>query len=222
MISIRPSTSPDGATPQEVVASNEEHKKRIPMVWIPATLSVGLLIAAVYLGGRIVTGHPHVKPVAAEVQPVPMQIAPLQPVAEQAPVVPASVQTTAPIETTSTETPAAPIETLSAAPPEELTRIPVAGFVGPLLPVIPASLEDVPMINPQPGERYIQVGALNLQATRRFIQHLRSEKLEPHVAFGPTPELMRVLIGPFPDLDSMNARKSQLESEGIDTFVRQY
>ncbi len=78
------------------------------------------------------------------------------------------------------------------------------------------------MIAPQKGERYIQVGALNEEATRRFIQRLRNEKMEPHVAPGPTPELMRVLIGPFDNRDALNEKKAQIETEGIKTFVRQY
>jgi cell division septation protein DedD len=78
------------------------------------------------------------------------------------------------------------------------------------------------MITPQTGEHYIQVGALDQEATRRFVQRLRKEKLDPHVATGPTPELMRVLIGPFDNRDALNERKAQLELEGMATFVREY
>ena len=78
------------------------------------------------------------------------------------------------------------------------------------------------MIEPQAGERYIQVGALNLEATRRLVQRLHENKLEPHVAPGPKPELLRILIGPFDDRDTLKEKKAQLESEGVDTFVRQY
>jgi cell division septation protein DedD len=82
--------------------------------------------------------------------------------------------------------------------------------------------DPVPIITPQPGQRYIQVGALNENATRAFVQRLRSQKLEPQVAPGPKPELLRVLIGPFDNPDTLNERKAQLESEGIQTFVRKY
>ena len=78
------------------------------------------------------------------------------------------------------------------------------------------------MITPKAGERYIQVGALDLEATRRYLGKLRQSKLEPHVAPGPKPELLRVLIGPFADHDSLVATKNDLESAGIDNFVRKY
>ena len=84
--------------------------------------------------------------------------------------------------------------------------------------------DEIPIITPKAGERYIQVGALDLEmtATRRFVARLRNEKLEPHVAPGPKPELMRVLIGPFDNPDALSAKQAQLQAEGIDTFVRQY
>ncbi len=85
-----------------------------------------------------------------------------------------------------------------------------------------AEKDTVSLITPQPGERYIQVGALNENATRIFVQHLRSENFAPQVAAGPKPELLRVLIGPFDNLEALNERKAQLESEGLETFVRRY
>src|ERR1700722_18471172 len=93
MITIRPSTIPDDATasPANDAPDPEEHKKRIPLVWIPATLGVGLLIAALYLRGRIVLTHPPAKPAiiqqAAPV-PAPTRPAPAPPV--EAPVVTAT------------------------------------------------------------------------------------------------------------------------------------
>jgi cell division septation protein DedD len=190
MMTIRPSSDTDNAsTPPEAAANTEEHKKRIPLIWIPATIGVGLLIAAIYLGGRIVKAHTqepeaiHVAtPVIAPAKPVPQPAIP-----EPAPPAPA-------------QKPVASTEPLTAVTPED----------------------GIPVINPQAGETYIQVGAFNAQATRRFVQYLHDKKLEPHVAPGPSPGLMRVLIGPFDNPDALNERKAQLATEGIDTFVRQY
>jgi cell division septation protein DedD len=197
MITIRPSSVENASTPPEAVANPdappniEEHRKRIPLVWIPATLGVGLLIAAVYLGGRIATPHPSAKPEIVQVAAKP-------PVQLEPP--PAQPQPTVP------ETAPPPDQKLAAAEP--------------LTVVAPG--DDIPLIAPQTGERYIQVGALDQEATRRFVQRLRRENLDPHVAPGPKPELMRVLIGPFDDRDALSARKTQLETEGIATFVREY
>jgi cell division septation protein DedD len=204
MITIRPTTIPDDATssPASDAPDLEEHKKRIPLVWIPATLGVGLLIAALYLRGRIVLTHAPAKPaIIQQATPVP---APTRPV------------------------PAPPVETPVAATTKPEPSPPAPEFVGPQLPSSVAGDYGVtgdygiPTISPRRGELYIQVGALNPKATQRLLARLRGEKLDPHVAPGPRPELLRVLIGPFDNRDALNERKAQLEAEGVDTFVRQY
>jgi cell division septation protein DedD len=160
----------------------------MPLVWIPATLCVGLLIAAIYLGGRILTAS-HAP-------------APVQPIQIPAPVhTPVVVQTPAPVAAT----PAAALAVPSAPPAK-----------------VEPSVEQVPTIAPKEGERYIQVGALDLERTRHYIAHLRETKLEPHVAPGPTPELLRVLIGPFADEASLASIKTQLDGAGIPNFIRKY
>ncbi len=161
-------------------------KKRIPLVWIPATLSIGLLIAAIYLGGRIVAAHRPVQAAARTTNNATQAAAP--------------------------QSPAAHTVLAAAVKPE----------IKPERSAAAATDDAVPMITPQGGQRYIQLGAFNLEATRRFVQHLRGEKLEPRVAAGPKPEILRVLIGPFDNSDALNERKAQLQTEGFDTFVRQY
>ena len=171
--------------------------KPIPRIWIPAVLSVGLLIAAVYLGGRIVSAHSQTsihrvaRPAIAQVAPQP-SITPV-PVTQPKPEV----------------------------KPEPKPETPAVSEPAAATPAIAAD-EQIPKITPKPGERYIQVGALDLKLTLRYIPRLEQAKFEPHVAPGPTPDLLRVLIGPFPDRDSLNAVKSELDSAGIDNFVRQY
>ena len=163
-------------------------KKRMPLIWIPVTIGIGLLIAALYLGARIVTAHRSEQATAGAI-PVPPR--------------PASVPITQPV--------------VIAAPAELKPEI-KAERSAPVSDDVSA----VPIITPHGGERYIQVGALNLRATRRFVADLRGRKLEPLVAPGPTPEIMRVLIGPFDDNEALNQRRAQLQTEGLDTFVREY
>jgi cell division septation protein DedD len=175
----------------------EKDKRRIPLVWIPATISVGLLIAAVYLGGRIVTAHRvHTQPAARTKNGVTQT--PLLPVAH--PVIAAPVIATL-----------VKPEVKPAVKPDVKPELTSSAAIGP-----------TPVIEPHAGELYIQLGALNQEATNRFVQHLRSKKLEPLVAPGPRPEIMRVLIGPFDNRDAVNERKAQLQAEGLDTFVRRY
>ncbi len=169
--------------PPEVAVKD---KKRIPLVWIPATLGIGLLIAAIYLGGRIVAAHRPAQVPARITNNLPQAEASQPPVAQ-------------------------PV--LAAVVKPKIQPEPSA---------IVATDDAAPTITPQGGERYIQLGAFNLEATRRFVQHLRSEKLEPLVAPGPKPEILRVLIGPFDNRDALNEKKAQLQTEGFDTFVREY
>jgi cell division septation protein DedD len=209
MITIRPDDTDNTTTP-DVAADTDGHKKRIPLIWIPATLGVGLLIAVVYLGGRIVRARPSTNSEVAHVA-TPASVAPTIP----PPPVPRGVEPTAQPEIQkNAPTPSAAEEAKPTAATPKLAS------AEPLTLVVPD--DGVPMITPKPGENYIQVGALDHEATRRFVQHLRNENLDPHVATGPKPELMRVLIGPFANRDALNEKKAQLEAEGMDTFVRQY
>jgi cell division septation protein DedD len=208
MITIKPSSTTDNGDTTPVEDSDSEHKKRIPLVWIPATLVVGLLIAAIYLGGRIVKAHGHAKPETVHLAtPIPIPAVKPESVTPQSNDLPPSAppQTTEKIE-----------------PPAVPTKASTKEFVGPEPLTLVQPGDGIPMITPRSGELYIQVGALDSEATRRFVQRLRSEGMQPHVAPGPKPELMRVLIGPFDDRNTLNEKKAQLESEGIDTFVRQY
>jgi cell division septation protein DedD len=84
------------------------------------------------------------------------------------------------------------------------------------------SPDSIPLINPNAGDLYLQLGAMNAEATRRFVQDLHSKNLEPHVAAGPTPGIMRVLLGPFNDRAALDEQKAQLEAQGLSTFVRRY
>jgi cell division septation protein DedD len=186
--------------PPEVAVKD---KKRIPLVWIPATLTIGLLIAAVYLGGRIVAAHRPAKAVARVTNNV-RRTAPSQPAVAQPVAAPSVV----------------PPAVVAPALEPEIKPEPSVKAASPAATV--ATDNAVPTITPHDGERYIQLGAFNVEATRRFVQHLRSEKLEPRVAPGPRPEIMRVLIGPFDNLDALKQRKAQLQTEGFDTFVRAY
>jgi cell division septation protein DedD len=177
----------------------------MPLVWIPATICVGLLIAAVYLGGRILTAHSHA-PAAVQTEPAALHPAPAIPAATPAPAVQAPAEQ-APAEQAPAEQAPAEQAPAEQAPAEALAQL---------------KAEAPELIAPQAGQRYIQVAALNLEAAQRYVGRLRQAKLEPHVAPGPRPELVRVLIGPFADQDSLTRAKSELECARIDHFVRKY
>jgi cell division septation protein DedD len=180
---------------QGTPSKEDAREKRMAPVWIPATLCLGLLIAAVYLGARILSAHSHATsaPVKA------MAMAPVQP--------PLTVETKAAAADVAPAIPSAAVQAASRASLE---------------PAPQRKDDQVPMIAPQAGQRYLQIGALNLEAARRYVKRLGQANLEPHVAPGPTPELLRVLIGPFADQDSLIRAQNELERAGIENFARKY
>lgn len=199
---------PNGVPQVEVSAVErkpEETKKRIPLASIPTTISIGLLIAVLYLGGRILSARHSAKPSPAALSSAaPVAVNP--PIALQPKEVP---PVTAPV-----------VQPVIAKPVRVASQKTTPAQASPVV----ADDDSLPTITPQLGKHYIQVGALDLdaEATHRFVQRLRNEKYDPHIAPGPSPALMRVLIGPFDDLEALNEKKAQLESEGLQTFVRKY
>lgn len=195
-----PETAVEKAVPSVTPIAEEkleQPRKRIPLASIPVTIIIGLLVAALYLGGRILTAHRDPKPAAAVHHQ--MQAPPAE---------------TKPAERTEAKPETAPVQAAASEPatPEKA------------LPETASGDGELPRIQPHSGERYLQVGALppETKDTLRFVERLRSEGLDPHVAEGPTPALIRVLIGPFTKLEALNEKKAQIENEGIATFVREY
>lgn len=182
----------------------EQRKKGVPLIWIPVLICLGLLIAAGYLGRRIFSSR-HSATTLQATRPIKRATVVEAPV-EQAPVEQAPVQqTSAHIE---------PVAPAAASP----LQAPDAGSSSAETPVI----EDFTLITPEPGERYIQISALNTEAARKYVAQLRRGPLEPHVAPGPRPGIVRILIGPFHDNATLMATRGDLLAAGIACFVREY
>jgi cell division septation protein DedD len=185
-------------------ALEDEHKKRIPLIWIPVVICLGLLVAAGYLGGRIYASRTHeTAPARAAVAVARTPAALAQSPAEISAVAPA-------VDNPPAENP--PVESASQ---QILT---VRTHDDPSL--VPP--DDLSLIHPQPGDRYVQISALNTAAAHRFVEQLRHGPLEPHLAQGPTPTILRVLIGPFSGNASLLDTMTDLKAAGIDCFIREY
>jgi hypothetical protein len=222
MINIRQvdTTQPVAAdatdNPAETTNEPQAGKKNVPMVWIPATLCVGLLIAAVYLGGRIVTSHPHTRAALKKVAPAPVKPPKTEP--QKAEIAKAEIPKAAPVNTTP-----AIVEAKVEPPAPRKVEVKVKTSEPAVVKQVSEQIAgNVPMISPKEGERYIQIGALDEERTRRYLVHLHEANLAPHVAPGPTPELLRILIGPFSDQNSLITAKNGLDTAGIENFVREY
>lgn len=78
------------------------------------------------------------------------------------------------------------------------------------------------VITPQPGERFLQVAAVSPHMVLTYVDNLRIANLDAVIAPGPTPDLLRVLVGPFGDRDSLEKAKAQLEAAGKSPIIRSY
>jgi cell division septation protein DedD len=78
------------------------------------------------------------------------------------------------------------------------------------------------LVIPQPGERYLQVAAVSPHMVLTYVDTLRRVSLDAVVAPGPTPDLLRILVGPFSDQSSMDQAKAQLEAAGKSPIIRSY
>jgi cell division septation protein DedD len=184
------------ATIEETFAQATEKRRRMIYLAIPGSIGLGLLLAILYVGVRVVSARRHAQPSAPVKQAaivVPTVNAPpahLPPPAEK-PI----EKPVAKVEKKTKPEPAAPKPTGSA----------------PLV-----------LITPRTGETYLQLAALSPQATLKYLDELRQDNLEPCVAPGPSPGLLRVVVGPFPDSASLARAKEHLNTSKLEWIVRSY
>jgi hypothetical protein len=199
---------PASATPEKTAAGrNDDDKKPIPLIWIPLVLCLGLLVAAGYLGGRIVAARPHGTPAVSQT----LAVAKTPAAQDRVPQSPAA-------KDLAEITAVAPAVDYPAAADSSQQILTVQTHDDPAL----APPDDLSLIHPQPGERYVQISALNTAAAHRYVDQLRHGPLEPHLAQGPSPTILRVLIGPFSSRTSLLDTMMDLKTAGIDCFIREY
>jgi len=161
---------------------------------------------------------------------VAQKVTPAAPAAPPAPVVQAQAQIQAKLDPPSPPvieskpsplTYTQPVQQHEAKPP---VTEPVKAVAEPKPAQSAASedLADLPTITPQAGERYVQIGALIPKAAHRYLGQLHLAQLKPHIAPGPTPDLVRVVVGPFDDRDVLAAVQAQLDAQRIPNFIRRY
>ncbi len=213
-------------TPEAGEALPERSKKRIPLMAIPITLSVGLLVGVGYVGIRIFSARNPATAVVASSLPraeapsvaVPVSAKPTAFPSRAQPEIP--VRSNAPLPAAVAERPAAAPETKDETPATK----PLAEVrTLPSTPeTIPAQSDGVDLIAPQHGERYLQIAAISSHMVPKFLADLNRYHLQANVAPGPHDGLVRVVIGPFPDRESIAQAKAQIEANWPDCFVRLY
>lgn len=205
-----PSPISDGVPEGGVSDESLQPKKSPPLYVIPLTLSIGLLLAATYIGNRVLASKSH-----AARSPESVSTTLKTPVPAVIPPVANNKAEGSPANTT----PLQPERALDSkiAPPSRSAPLNTQAVGGPL-----SGNQSDAMIVPQPGERYLQLAAIPSQAAPKFLSKLRGDNLQASIAAGPSEDLVRVLVGPFSDIDSLDRAKAQLQVLHIDCFVRVY
>ncbi|MBX9600404.1 MAG: hypothetical protein K2X35_05350 [Bryobacteraceae bacterium] len=75
---------------------------------------------------------------------------------------------------------------------------------------------------PQAGEVFLQMAAVERGVGAVFCEGLRRMGFPAIVAPGPDERIFRVLIGPIPSSSEMSRIKKSLEDAGLSTFLRRY
>ena len=78
------------------------------------------------------------------------------------------------------------------------------------------------LITPHTGESYLQLAALPPKMAIQFIDDLKKVNIEAGIAQGPTPDMVRVLAGPFATPDLLNQTKAKLDALKMISMARDY
>jgi len=176
---------------------------------IPITLAIGLLVAAGYVGNRILVSRGHATSLVAAAPAPIVAASSAQAVASAPQPAPAPAAVAPAIIAPATRSADIPIP-----PAEKRDRAALN----------PDSADNAArgLIAPQPGERYLQIAAISSDMVTPFLADLRKYDVNASVAPGPHDGLVRIVVGPFADRDSVGRAKDQIQAKWPDCFVRLY
>src|SRR5579864_2433725 len=157
---------------------------------------------------------PEAAPASSPAQPAasqPTSAPPKEEAKESAPVETKPVETK-PVETKPAETPAA------EAPPPPKPEKPVVKAEAPTRRAPAAksasSSGGAVAVNPGPGNMYLQVMAVEQPQAGVVMDTLKQKGFPAVLGQSPTPNLFRVMVGPYRDAASLGKAKAQLENAG--------
>ena len=181
----RPLAPKPESAPSEASASAKRRKQLHN--GFAATVAIGLALASLYVGGRIVSARR-----APRVASAVIRVAPLgQPAVATKP----SNEPVAP----------APAAVSRAAKPKTSNASPSWNIV-----------------NPRPGEMYLQVAAIPARTIDPFLVQLEAKGFRPVIAPCPTDGLYRILLGPYSRPETRADTQTALAAAGFQSMVRVY
>ena len=104
------------------------------------------------------------------------------------------------------------IEEVKKSPPKAVERAAEAASDA-AAPTTPVSVQSVP------GHQYLQLMAVKLPEADKMVALLRRRGLPALIGESSTPDLFRVLVGPFSDTASLARTKSSLKDLGFESVV---
>ncbi|MEP7353818.1 MAG: hypothetical protein ABI824_11350 [Acidobacteriota bacterium] len=97
-----------------------------------------------------------------------------------------------------------------------------ASIILPTTPQIPADRYASLFGAPFKGQLYIQMGAVDRGMAIVFAQGLQKMGFKSTIIPGPSPQVFRVILGPFAGTTEFNNAKLILDDMGLDTFARRF
>lgn len=89
-------------------------------------------------------------------------------------------------------------------------------------PASTAETELAAVIEPSPGQTFLQVVAVQRTDAEVIAGVLKRKGFPSLIAPSPSPPLFRVLVGPLPDADALTRTRRELEDAGFKPIVRKY
>jgi cell division septation protein DedD len=202
-------TSGSSSEPNE---SNESKQAGPLLIVIPITLSVGLFVAAAYIAGRVSAAKSPLPDSTQNVE-APAVVSAVD--NEQVPSIPA---------------PPVPIQFEKAAAPKpetqetetQKTEGQTESTTASNHVVAEEGAEDhssYALIDPQPGEKFIQIAAISSPSVPKVLSELHGDNIQASVAPGPREGVVRILVGPFSDENSLGRAKTELRVLRPGSFV---
>jgi cell division septation protein DedD len=187
---------PAGVEPDPALrpADPAEVLRRQVYMGFSASVAVGLALAGLYIGGRVFAN--------ATLPREPLVVATVvRPVPQVVAPKPSPLQRAVPAPVTAT----AGRSLVASAP-----------ALGATVPAVPT------LINPQAGERYLQLAAFGPGCTNLYMKELEAKGIHALVAPGPSETIYRVVLGPFADRSETKRQQEALEAAGIQSMERVY
>jgi cell division septation protein DedD len=188
--------------PETSADSAKKQAKRV-FIGFAATITIGLVIAGWYVGGRIFAAE-KVHAATAIAKPVSEAPAPVP-----APAIAKTVE-------------AAPVAEPVAVAVEKSKSEEAKPETTPAPGAPSAAAPTWNTVEPQSGDLYLQLATMGPNSTNEYLQVLDAKGIHPKIAPGPSDNLHRLVIGPYPDKAALEKQQQELESAGIEFMARRY